>query len=104
MVCDNMSLGDHALYEVRAGLQVVPDNEKRGGNLMLFSGHPGSREVAVLVSGVEGQVDDLFAGKISGTRHCTALIHPPLRLPQAVSLLLEREPPVFRQRRPGLPE
>ena len=38
MVCDNMSLGDHALYEVRAGLQVVPDNEKRGGNLMLFQG------------------------------------------------------------------
>ena len=41
MVCDNMSLGDHALYEVRAGLQVVPDNEKRGGNLMLFQGIQG---------------------------------------------------------------
>ena len=65
MVCDNMPLGDHAFYEVRAGLQVVSDDEKRGGNLMLFQGIQDRGSVAVLVSGVEGQVDDLFAGKIS---------------------------------------
>jgi hypothetical protein len=64
MVCDNMPLGDHAFYEVRAGLQVVSDDEKRGGNLMLFQGVQDHGGIAVLISGVEGQVDDFLAGKI----------------------------------------
>lgn len=64
MVCDNMPLGDHAFYEVRAGLQVVSDDENAAGTLMFFQGVQDHGGIAVLISGVEGQVDDFLAGKI----------------------------------------
>ena len=64
MVCDDMPLGDHTLYEVRTGLKVVADNKKCGGNVMLFQGIKDRRSVTVLVSGIEGEIKNLFAGKI----------------------------------------
>ena len=64
MVCDDVSLGDHAFYKVRAGIQVVPDDKKCGGDPVLFQGIQDGWGVPVLVSGIEREVDDFFAGEI----------------------------------------
>ena len=64
MVGYDVALGDHALHQVRAGLQVVSDHEKGGGDLVLFQGVQDRGGIAVFITGVKGEIEDLFIGHL----------------------------------------
>ena len=62
MVADGVSLRNHAFYEIGTRLDIVSDDEKRRGRMMLFQGVENCGCVAVFVSGIKRQIEDFFVG------------------------------------------
>ena len=62
MVSHIVALGYHSFYQVRAGLQIISNQEKGGVYIVFFQGVQDGGCVSVFITGVKGQVDDLILG------------------------------------------
>ena len=98
VVADDMPFRDHALHQLRCGIDKVAHHEKAGRCVMLFERIQNGRRAAVLVARVEREVDGLLA-RIADVKR--------IPLPQSLSgdiadrrltLGLERQSPVADRR------
>ena len=62
VIAHDVSLIDHALDNVRGGLDHMAHHEERGGGVVLFQSVQNGLGVAVFIAAVKGQVNDFFAG------------------------------------------
>ena len=62
MVAHRMTLRHHAFHQIRAGLDVVAHQKKRGRHLMFFQRVQNSRRIAVFKARVKGDIQLFLAG------------------------------------------
>ena len=94
MVADGVSLRNHAFYEIGTRLDIVSDDEKRRGRMMLFQGVENCGSVAVFVSGIKRQIEDFFVGIVGVVGVELLEIVGGCIGDRGLSLLLKAQPPV----------
>ena len=62
MVSDGVSLCNHAFYEIGTRLNVISDDKKRRGSMVVFQRVENCGGVAVFISGVKRQIEDFCVG------------------------------------------
>ena len=60
MISHGVSLGHHPFHQLRAGFQVIPHQEKRGGGAVFFQRVQDGRGIAVFIPRVKSQINNLF--------------------------------------------
>ena len=60
MVAYDVALIHHSFYQVRSGGYVIAHQEKCGGGIMLFQRVQNRGRVAVFITGVKGEIENLL--------------------------------------------
>ena len=60
VVADDVTFRYHAFGKFRTGFQKISDDKESANRLMVFQGIQNSRQIAIFISGIKGEVNDFF--------------------------------------------